>query len=133
MTDFLEQWANQNEANAKLFAQEVLITQTTEEIWKAMEEAGINKTNLANKMAATKGYVSQVLNGSRNMTLRTLADICFALDYQPTLRLEPKKSNVGWQTNSGGTLPIKSSKLRYTQTGNVIIPMTHYWQTAKAA
>lgn len=132
MTDFLEQWANQNEANAKLFAQEVLITQTTEEIWKAMEEAGINKTDLANKMAATKGYVSQILNGSRNMTLRTLADICFALDYQPTLRLEPKKSTGGWQTNSRETLPIKSSKLRYAKTGNVITPMNH-WQTAKAA
>jgi len=41
MTDFFEHWANQDEGNTKLLAQEVLITQATEEIWKAMEEANI--------------------------------------------------------------------------------------------
>ena len=47
MADFLEQWARQSEANAKLVAQEALITEVTEEIWKAMEEAGINKEQIA--------------------------------------------------------------------------------------
>ena len=132
MTDFLEQWATQNEANAKLFAQEVLITQATEEIWKAMEEVDVNKTELASKMGTTKGYVSQVLSGSRNMTLRTLADICFALDYQPTLRLEPKKPTLKWQANDREALPIKPSKIRYTKTGNMIT-LINRWHTAEAA
>lgn len=88
MTDFLEQWANQSEANTRLVAQELLITEVTEEIWKAMEEAGVTKAELANRMGATKGYVSQVLSGSRNMTLRTLADICFALGHKPVICLD---------------------------------------------
>lgn len=97
MTDFLEHWANQSEENAKLLAQELLITEVTEEIWKAMEEAGINKTELANRMGATKGYVSQVLSGSRNMTLRTLADICFALGKRATVAVEAKTGDGEWQ------------------------------------
>ncbi|MEW6037046.1 MAG: helix-turn-helix transcriptional regulator [Pseudomonadota bacterium] len=92
MADFLEQWANKDHANAKLAAQEALITEVTEAIWKAMEEVGMNKAELAKNMEATKGYVSQILNGSRNMTLRTLADICFALGYMPSFRLEPRKT-----------------------------------------
>ena len=132
MTDFLEQWATKNEANAKLLAQEVLITRVTEEIWKAMDEAGINQAELARKMGATKGHVSQVLNGSRNMTLRTLADICFALDYQPVLRLESKKPAAGWQTTGQNTLSLRSSTLRYIQTGTVIRPVDR-WQTAVEA
>lgn len=96
MADFLEQWAKQSEANTKLVAQETLITSVTEEIWKAMEEAGINKAELARKLGATKGYVTQVLNGSRNMTLRTLADICFALDRQPSFYLKPKETTEEW-------------------------------------
>lgn len=60
----------------------------TEAIWQAMEEAGVNKADLASRMGATKGYISQVLGGSRNMTLRTLADICFALDRKPVFRME---------------------------------------------
>ena len=114
MTDFLEQWANQNEANAKLFAQEVLITQATEEIRKAMEEANINKAELAKRMDVSKGHISQILNGSRNMTLRTLADICFALDYQPSLRLEPKKSKVEWRAIDQESMPAETLKLRYS-------------------
>jgi len=109
MTDFLEKWANQNEANAKLFSQEVLITRATEEIWKAMEDAGITQAELAKKMDVTKGHISQILNGSRNMTLRTLADICFALDCQPTLRLEPKKTKkVEWRAIDQESVPFKA-------------------------
>lgn len=129
MTDFLEQWANQSQENAKLVAQEILITEVTEAIWKAMEEAGVNKAELAKKMEATKGYVSQVLNGSRNMTLRTLADICFALDYKPSFRLQPKKPVDGWESVRQEVVPLKPARLRYTQTGNVIVPMD-YWRSA---
>lgn len=80
MTDFLERWANESDENAKLVAQELLIAEVTEAIWEAMEKEGTSKTELANRMGSTKGFVSQVLSGSRNMTLRTLSDICFALD-----------------------------------------------------
>lgn len=99
MADFLEQWANQGQTNAKLAAQEALITEVTEAIWKAMEDVGVNKAELAKNMDASKGYVSQILSGSRNMTLRTLADICFALDYKPTFRLEPRNAAINQQDN----------------------------------
>jgi len=55
MTDFLEHWTHQSDANAKLVAQERFITEATEAIWKAMEEAGISNTDLANRTGATKG------------------------------------------------------------------------------
>lgn len=122
MTDFLEQWASQSEENAKLMAQELLITEVTEEIWKAMEEAGINKTELANRIGATKGYVSQVLSGSRNMTLRTLSDICFALDKKATIYIEIKTGNDEWQIMRGKRIANTPAKLRYERTGNVITP-----------
>ena len=88
MSDFLEHWANENPENAKLVAQELLITEVTEAIWEAMEHAGITKSELGTRMGATKRYVSQVLNGARNMTLRTLSDIFFALGRKPLLRVE---------------------------------------------
>ena len=109
MTDFLEQWAKQSEDNAKLVACELLITEVTEEIWKAMEEAGINKTELADRIGATKGYVSQVLSGSRNMTLRTLSDICFALGKQATISIEARSDN-------GERQSIRDEKIARTPT-----------------
>ncbi|MEA3273898.1 MAG: helix-turn-helix transcriptional regulator [Pseudomonadota bacterium] len=126
--DFLGQWANQSEENAKLVAQELLITEVTEEIWQAMEEAGITKSKLAKRMGATKGYVSQVLSGSRNMTLRTLSDICFALRKRPMIAVEAKSHDGEWQT-LGDKVAVGAAKLRYKRTGNVIFPMDH-WRAA---
>jgi transcriptional regulator with XRE-family HTH domain len=75
-----------------------------------LEETNISKADLAKKMGVTKGHISQTLKGSRNMTLRTLADICFALDCQPTLRLELKPNNLkpGNRENSANGLRIVS-------------------------
>lgn len=129
MTDFLERWATDSDENAKLVAQELLITEVTEAIWEAMEEVGINKTELANRMGATKGYISQVLSGSRNMTLRTLSNICCALGQKPTITVEMKTDNTGWQTLTGDRVAVGRSKLRYQRTGNIIFPVGH-WQDA---
>lgn len=114
MTDFLEQWANQSEENAKLVAQELLITEVTEGIWKAMKEADINKTDLANRVGVSKGYVSQVLSGSRNMTLRTLSDICFALDKEAKIAIEAKSGDGEWKI-MGNKIERTPTKLHYKQ------------------
>jgi len=88
MTDFLDRWAQSSDANARLLAQEILITEATEALWAALEQAGVSKSELAERLGTTKGYVSQVFSGSRNMTIRTLSDICFALKVKPTFRIE---------------------------------------------
>lgn len=127
--DFLAKWANQSEENAKLMAQELLITEVTEEIWEAMQEADVTKSNLAKRMGATKGYISQVLSGSRNMTLRTLSDICFALRTRPTIAVEEEPHDLGWKT-LGDKVAVGATKLRYKRIGNVISPAVDHWRAA---
>lgn len=87
MGDFLNRWAQSNQDHARLLAQETLIVDVTEALAAAIEHAGISRTELAERLNASKGHVSQVLNGSRNMTLRTLADLCLALKLQPRFTL----------------------------------------------
>lgn len=107
MTDFLDRWAQSSDANAKLVAQETLITEATEALWNALERAGINKSELAERLGTTKGHVSQVLGGSRNMTLRTLSDICFVLGAMPHVRLD-FESDEAWQFEDEEALTFKS-------------------------
>lgn len=97
MADFLEQWTSEDQERAKLTAQKALITQVTEAIWQAMDDAHTSKTELAARMGASKGYVSQVLSGSRNMTLRTLSDICFALGRKPSVAVRAQTDDSGRQ------------------------------------
>jgi transcriptional regulator with XRE-family HTH domain len=59
---------------------ERLILDTTELILELMERDGVTRKQLADRIGKSKGHVSQLLNGDRNMTLRTLAEIGFALN-----------------------------------------------------
>lgn len=63
-----------------------LIMDVTEAICEMIEKEGISRQELANRIGRTKGFVSQLLNGSRNMTLNTLAEIVVALGYSPSFK-----------------------------------------------
>ncbi|HBR4159741.1 TPA: helix-turn-helix transcriptional regulator, partial [Klebsiella pneumoniae] len=56
-----------------------LVFNTTEDILLAMQDQGVTQSTLAKKLGKSKSYVSQLLDGTRNMTLKTLADISYAL------------------------------------------------------
>ena len=79
MSNFFEEWVNESKDHQKLVAQERLILQVTESIHEQMHAMGVNRVQLAERLGKSKAYVSQLLSGNRNMTLRSLADISFAL------------------------------------------------------
>jgi len=75
----VEQFTSSDEG-MKLFQQESLILEITELVCKLMEAKEINKTELAAKLNRSKGYITQLLNGTANMTIRTISDVMWALD-----------------------------------------------------
>ena len=72
--------------NERLLAGEELILEATESICKLLEEQELSRADLAELLGKSPAYVSQILNGSRNMTLNTLADISYCLGRR--IRLE---------------------------------------------
>ena len=70
---------------AKLMAQGELIMEVTETLCELLEKEKISRKELADRLGKSKGFVSQLLNGGRNLTLRTVADILHALGYKVTL------------------------------------------------
>lgn len=129
MTDFLEQWENRSSENKRLVAQELLIAEVTEAIWAAMQESSVKKSDLAKRIGVSKGHISQVLSGSRNMTLRTLSDICFALDQHPQFVVEYPRRSENWVTRGDGTRMAQVAKLKYHKSGRVQAPSSK-WQEA---
>lgn len=65
-------------ADQREYARERVIVVVTEAIATAMEQANMRRADLAEVLGKTKGHVSQVLSGRRNMTLNTLGDILWA-------------------------------------------------------
>ena len=75
------------------FEAERLILSTTEVILELMEKEKMTRVELAKRIGKSKGHISQLLNGRRNMTLKTLAEIVYALNARVSLNTEELSGN----------------------------------------
>jgi ribosome-binding protein aMBF1 (putative translation factor) len=91
LTDY-ELFEQASPENRLLHREEQLIFDVTEALSEALEQAGLSKTELARRLGKSKGFVSQLLAGGRNLTLRTLADVADALDCRVQFKVVGKMS-----------------------------------------
>jgi plasmid maintenance system antidote protein VapI len=77
----------------RLMAQEDLIMQVTESFCKILADENIKRKSLAEMLGKTKGLISQILNGNRNITLRTISDMAQALGYCVDFRIQKKRQS----------------------------------------
>ena len=80
MFEDLTEKLKENPELRKYHQREKLILDVTELIAKLMEKNKINKTKLAGLLGVGNSYITQLLDGTSNMTLRTVSDVFFALD-----------------------------------------------------
>lgn len=60
-----------------------------QDILLAMETIGVSKSELARRLSKHKSFVTRLLSGDQNMTLRTLSDIAFILEIEPRIYFPP--------------------------------------------
>ena len=80
----------------RMFARQDFVYNTTEDLLVELENRNISKQELASKLGKSRSFVTQLLSGSRNMTLGTLSDICFVLDIKPKLKLQSSSKTEDW-------------------------------------
>ena len=80
----------------RAFVQEELILDTAEQIWELMKKKNIRKVRLSETLGRSAAYVTQLLNGSRNMTLRSLADVATALGGTVRIRIGEHVEHRHW-------------------------------------
>ncbi len=87
----------------KFYLQEKLILEITELISELMEEKGIRKIDLAQKLGRSKGYITQLLDGRANMTLKTISDVMWALESDLFMNSEPLNSGSNIEHSTYGS------------------------------
>lgn len=109
--NIIDRFREDPDAN-RLFVQERTIIELTELICREMSKQNVSRGELAGRIGKSKSQVTQMLSGSRNLTIRSLSDILCALDLalDPVVREvneAPGKfrklntgNNISWQ-NSG--------------------------------
>ncbi|WP_420599968.1 helix-turn-helix domain-containing protein [Neptuniibacter sp.] len=98
-------------ANEKKFARADLIMNITEDLLIEMESQRLTKSELATKLGKSKAYIGQTLSGERNMTLHTLADLCYELDLKPVVKLVSQKGafhDVHWEEFKKAPIPVRT-------------------------
>jgi transcriptional regulator with XRE-family HTH domain len=109
---------------ARLMAQGDLIMEVTETLCELLEKEKISRKELAERLGKSKGFVSQLLNGGRNLTLRTVADILHVLGYKVSIM--PFKEGQEEQCD------IHESRLWHTRPGHkwkmgeILFPDTYF-------
>lgn len=84
-----------NPENRKIYEQERLLVDATELLSTVMETTGTKRTELAQRLGKSKAYVTQILRGNQNLTLKTLADAFFALNHRLLVVAEPMAAGAG--------------------------------------
>lgn len=73
----------------RLYAVEGLVTEAAEFVARLMERQGVSKAELARRLGKSRAYVTQLLRGSTNLTVRTLAEVAYALGAEVKLEAVP--------------------------------------------
>jgi transcriptional regulator with XRE-family HTH domain len=72
------------------FRMEGLILDFTEKIVIKMQELNINRAELAKRLGVSKAFVTKLLNGNPNLTIKTMMSIADVLNCDLNLDLYPK-------------------------------------------
>jgi antitoxin component HigA of HigAB toxin-antitoxin module len=85
----------ENPENRRIYEQERLLVDATELLSTVMEKTGTKRAELAQRLKKSKAYVTQILRGNQNLTLKTLADAFFALNHRLLVVAEPMAAGAG--------------------------------------
>ncbi|MAK92287.1 MAG: hypothetical protein CMI08_03250 [Oceanospirillaceae bacterium] len=110
-----------------------LIVNVTEDLLVAMEDLDISKSELAKRLSKSKAYVSQILDGSRNMTLGTLSDICFALGVKPKIIIPVKRECTIVTSAWRNSVDISTESKRVVSSSVTKIQSVHKWGSVENA
>lgn len=120
-----------SEAEEKAFAREDLVYTVTEDLLMIMEDKEVSKAELARKLSKSKSYVTQLLSGSRNMTLGSLSDICYALGVKPEVRLPVELPEKPEKKQSWSKVAHEKKAYKYKKEANVYTVDEITWKREK--
>jgi transcriptional regulator with XRE-family HTH domain len=120
MSDFIQKFdtrMGKDEKLKKLYLEELLILNIANIVSELMEKQKITKADLARHIGCSKGYITQVLDGTKNLTLKTVSNLLFELGYSLSVTTNPvKKIETTYETIRFETYFSKNATYRSATT-----------------
>ena len=86
--------------NTNEYWYEILQNQIYRLVSEYIEKEGISQTQFAEKLGVSKGYISQIMNGNFNYTLKKLIELSLAVGVAPVIDFRPLNSFEESQSKS---------------------------------
>lgn len=74
----------------------------TEDLYTLMERRGVSRAELARRLETSPAYITKLLRGDANFTVRSMVRLARALDGHFVARLEPEEQPVCWVDVAAG-------------------------------
>lgn len=81
-----------DDASRRDYERERLVAWVMAGISDLMERESLSKADLARKLGCSRAHITQLLSGSRNATLHSVADLAWACGARAAFRWEPLRS-----------------------------------------
>lgn len=114
---------SQNSAEYQL---ERAIVDFTEGICEIMENKGISRADLARRLGKSRAWVTKLLRGDRNLTLKTIVDVFWALDHTTTIKAQPRWESVSAYGKALGEFESQDIITVYTPSGQLVSAYNEY-------
>ena len=94
----------------RAYKREKIVLALTEEMIALMEQQGMNKSELAERMDTSKPYITKVMSGTANFTLDSMIQIADALNSELSVHLTAKDCETQWIdfTSKSSTTLVKN-------------------------
>jgi plasmid maintenance system antidote protein VapI len=76
--------------------EETALAMAQAEIQNAMDESALRQTDLAMRLGKPRSFISKILSGNHNLTIRTMARLFAACGFE--LRFSKVRSQAIWET-----------------------------------
>ncbi|MCC5855146.1 MAG: helix-turn-helix transcriptional regulator [Idiomarina sp.] len=93
IADFFSDWISDSDEDQLLLAEEGALYEVSEKLHIALKESNLTRKELADKLGKSPAYITRVLKGNHNLTVKTLASILFVLGKNFTLNLIEQNKN----------------------------------------
>lgn len=91
----------------KQLSVDTLVAEASELIARLMAKENLSKADLARRLNRSRAWVTQLLSGRTNMTIRTLAEVSFALGAEVKLSPQPAR-----ETPASGRMLKQTERVR---------------------
>lgn len=72
------------------------IVEFTENMARRMEELGVSRSELARRLDTSPAYITKILRGEANFTLKSMVKIAHALESRLTTHMQPEGTSSTW-------------------------------------